>query len=251
MILITGASSGIGEATAERFAQDGKALILWGRNRERLEAVRKQCLALGSKSVHVASLDVRDRPTMVDQVKKNPAIYERVEVVLNNAGLARGLSPFQDAVPEDLEEMIDVNVKGFLNVTTTILPILLKKNQGHLIHLGSVAGTSLYPKGHVYCASKAAIHALTQTFRMDLNGTALRVTEIAPGMVETNFSVSRFGDAAKAKAVYAGMTPLVAVDIADAIHWAATRPAHVNIQEIVMYPVAQASPTIVSRKSSL
>lgn len=248
MILITGASSGIGEATAERFARDARPLILWGRRRERLEAVRKKCLSLGAKSVHLADFDVRDRVAMLAEVEENRPLYEKVSVLLNNAGLAKGFSPFQDAKIEELDEMIDVNVKGFLNVTTTILPLLLKKNQGHMIHLGSVAGTIVYPKGHVYCASKAAIHALTTAFRMDLNGTAIRVTEIAPGMVETGFSVARFEDEAKAKAVYHGMTPLIAEDVADAIHWAATRPEHVNIQEIVMYPVAQASPTIVSRK---
>lgn len=248
MILITGASSGIGEATAERFSRDGRALILWGRRHERLLAVRKKCLDMGALSVHIATFDVRDRTALQAEITAHRSLYEKTEVLLNNAGLARGLSPFQEAKIEDLDEMIDVNVKGFLNVTTEILPFLLKKNQGHMIHLGSVAGTSVYPRGHVYCASKAAIHALTLGFRMDLNGTAIRVTEIAPGMVETEFSISRFGDEAKAKAVYAGMTPLLAVDIADAIHWAATRPAHVNIQEIVMYPVAQASPTQVSRK---
>lgn len=248
MILVTGASSGIGEATAERFSQDGRKLVLWARHRERLEAVKKKCLELGASSVHIATFDVRDRAAMQAEISSHQVLYEKTEVLLNNAGLARGFSPFQDAKIEDLDEMIDVNVKGFLNVTTAVLPFLLKKNQGHLIHLGSVAGTAIYPKGHVYCASKAAIHALTLAFRMDLNGTALRVTEIAPGMVETEFSVSRFGDSAKAEAVYHGMTPLLAVDVADAVHWAATRPAHVNIQEIVMYPVAQASPTIVSRK---
>lgn len=248
MILITGASNGIGEATAERFARDGRSLILWGRKLERLETVRKKCLSLGAKSVHLASFDVRDRPAMLSEVEANRPLYEKVTVLLNNAGLAKGFSPFQDAKIEDLDEMIDVNVKGFLNVTTSILPLLVKKNQGHMIHLGSVAGTISYPKGHVYCASKAAIHALTSAFRMDLNGTAIRVTEIAPGMVETGFSINRFQDEEKAKAVYHGMTPLVAEDVADAIHWAATRPEHVNIQEIVMYPVAQASPTIVSRK---
>lgn len=248
MILITGASSGIGEATAERFAQEGCPLILWARRREALELLGKKCLKLGAKAVHIAAFDVRDRAAMDAEIERNRSLYEGVEVLLNNAGLARGFSPFQEARIEDLDEMIDVNVKGFVHVATCILPFLLKKNQGHMIHLGSVAGTSVYPKGHVYCASKAAVHALTTGFRMDLNGTAIRVTEVSPGMVETGFSISRFGEEEKAKAVYHGMVPLVAADIADAIHWAATRPSHVNIQEIVMYPVAQASPTIVSRK---
>lgn len=248
MILITGASSGIGEATAERFARDGRSLILWARRLDRLEAVKKRCLELGSKSVHVAALDVRDAGAIAKEIEKNGTLYAKAEVLVNNAGLARGLSTFQDADLSDFDEMIDTNLKGFLNVNKLILPLFLKKNQGHLVHLGSVAGRWTYPKGHVYCATKAAVRALSEGIRMDLNGTAIRVTEIAPGMVDTDFSTVRLGDAERAKSVYAGMTPLLGEDIADAIHWVSTRPAHVNIQEMVIYPVDQASPTLVTRR---
>ncbi|MBC7385101.1 MAG: SDR family NAD(P)-dependent oxidoreductase [Cryobacterium sp.] len=248
MILITGASSGIGEATAETFARAGAPLVLWARRLERLEAVKIRCLELGAAQVHVASLDVRDPKAIHHEISTHQEIYSSLTVLVNNAGLARGLSTFQDADPSDFEAMIDTNIKGFLNVTKAVLPGFLKKNHGHLVHLGSVAGRWNYPKGHVYCATKAAVKALSEGIRMDLNGTAIRVTEIAPGMVDTEFSTVRLGDADRAKGVYAGMTPLLASDIADAIHWCATRPPHVNIQEMVIYPVDQASPTLVSRR---
>jgi NADP-dependent 3-hydroxy acid dehydrogenase YdfG len=249
MILITGASSGIGASTAEAFAKEKRALILWGRRREKLASLRQRCLDLGSPAVHLAVFDVRDRPALAAELETHRSIYEKTEVVVNNAGLARGMSPFQDAKMEDLDEMVDVNVKGFLNVAQGILPLLLKKNSGHLIHLGSAAARWPYPKGHVYCATKAAVHALSQTIRMDLNGTRIRVTEISPGMVETEFSVTRFGDAERAKAVYQGMVPLRPEDIAEAIVWTVSRPAHVNVQEMVLFPVDQASTTLVSRRS--
>lgn len=248
MILITGASSGIGEATAERFAGEGGRLILWARRADRLANVKKRCLELGAKEVHTATLDVRQNESITAEISKFHALYCQVEILVNNAGLAKGLASFQDSALEDFKEMIDTNVTGFIQVTHAILPFLLKKNRGHLIHLGSVAGRWTYPKGHVYCASKAAIRALSEGIRLDLNGTALRVTEIAPGMVETEFSSVRLGDAERAKGVYAGLTPLLGEDIADAIHWVSTRPAHVNIQEMVIYPVAQASPMILSRQ---
>lgn len=248
MILITGASSGIGEATAERFARDGGSLILWARRTDRLAAVKKHCLELGAKEVHTATVDVRKNESITSEVTKFHELYSRVEILVNNAGLAKGLATFQDSALQDFKDMIDTNVTGFIQVTHAILPLLLKKNRGHLIHLGSVAGRWTYPKGHVYCASKAAIRALSEGIRMDLNGTALRVTEIAPGMVDTEFSTVRLGDAERAKGVYEGLTALSGQDIADAIHWVSSRPAHVNIQEMVIYPVAQASPTIVSRQ---
>jgi NADP-dependent 3-hydroxy acid dehydrogenase YdfG len=248
MILITGASSGIGQVTAEAYAREGKPLALWARRADRLEQVRVRCLELGARKVHIAALDVRDRTAIADEVAKHRGLYSETTILVNNAGLARGLSSFQDAAAEDLDEMIDTNVKGFLNVTQALLPFFLEKNAGHLVHLGSVAGRWIYPKGHVYCATKAAVHALTEGIRLDLVGQAIRVTEIAPGMVETEFSEVRLRDAERAKSIYQGMTPLRADDISDAILWATSRPAHVNIQEIVIYPVDQASPTVVSRK---
>jgi NADP-dependent 3-hydroxy acid dehydrogenase YdfG len=248
MILITGASSGIGEVTALAYARDGKPLILWARRANRLEAVQRKCLELGAKTVHTATLDVRDRAAISSELSRYPELYSETTILVNNAGLARGLSSFQDAAAEDLDEMVDTNVKGFLNVTQAVLPFFLRKNAGHLVHLGSVAGRLVYPKGHVYCATKAAVRALTEGIRLDLSGKAIRVTEIAPGMVETEFSEVRLRDSERAKTVYQGMTPLRAEDIADAILWATSRPPHVNIQEIVIYPVDQASPTVVARK---
>jgi 3-hydroxy acid dehydrogenase/malonic semialdehyde reductase len=247
-VFITGGSSGIGAASAGLFARDHRPIILWARRIEKLEAVAKRCRELGSPNVHVASVDVRDRAAIDAEILKHESLYRDVEILLNNAGLAKGMVPFQEAKTEDLTVMIDTNVTGFLHVTQAILPFLLKANRGHLIHLGSAAARWAYPKGHVYCASKAAVHSLTQTLRLDLSGTAIRVTEISPGMVNTDFSAIRFGDAERAKAVYANMTPLSAEDIADTIHWAATRPAHVNIQEMVIYPVDQASTSVVYRR---
>jgi NADP-dependent 3-hydroxy acid dehydrogenase YdfG len=249
-VFITGGSSGIGAASAELFAKDGRPIILWARRHDRLEAVARRCRDLGAPKVHIASIDVREREAIVAEIRANEDVYREVDVLLNNAGLAKGMVPFPEAKTEDFDQMIDTNLKGFLSVTEAILPFFIAANRGHLIHLGSAAARWAYPKGHVYCATKAAVHSLTETLRLDLNGTAIRVTEIAPGMVNTDFSTVRLGDEKRAKAVYAGMTPLLAADIADAIHWVATRPAHVNIQEMVIYPVDQASTTVVSRRPS-
>lgn len=247
-VFITGGSGGIGAATAELFAKDRRPIVLWARRRERLEAVAERLRDLGAPSVHVAVVDVRDRAAIDVEIRANESIYRSVDTLVNNAGLAKGMVPFQDAKAADIAEMIDTNLSGFLHVTQAILPFFLAANRGHLVHLGSAAARWAYPKGHVYCATKAAVHSLTETLRLDLNGTAIRVTEISPGMVNTDFSTVRFGDADRAKAVYAGMTPLLAEDIADTIHWAVSRPPHVNIQEMVIYPVDQANTTLVSRR---
>lgn len=247
MILITGASSGIGAATARAFARAKRPLILWARRRERLESLKKECLALGAPEVLIAVIDVRDASAITEETRLPH--YARVDVLVNNAGLARGLSPFQSDEPSHWDDMIDTNLKGVLNVTHALLPYLLKKNSGHIVNVGSVAGRWYYPKGHVYCATKAAVHALNEGLRLDLVGTNIRVTEISPGMVETEFSNVRLEDDAKAKQVYAGLQPLVAEDVAETILWCCQRPAHVNVQELVLYPTAQASPTVVHRKS--
>lgn len=248
-VLITGGSSGIGSAVAELFAKDKREIILWARREDRLREVADRCRSLGAPRVHFAQIDVRDSIKILSEIKKDQGLYETVDILVNNAGLAKGLTPFQDALPADLEEMVSTNVMGFLHVTQAILPLFLKNNRGHFIHLGSAAARWAYAKGHVYCATKAAVHSLSETLRLDLNGTPIRVTEISPGMVNTDFSTVRLGDPERAKAVYAGMTPLSAQDIADTIHWSASRPAHVNIQEMVIYPVDQASTSVVSRKS--
>lgn len=247
MILITGASSGIGAATARAFARLKRPLILWARRTDRLEDLKKECLALGSPEVAIAPVDVRDASAIGKETAAS--LYARVEVLVNNAGLARGLSPFQSDSPAHWDDMIDTNLKGVLNVTHAILPHLLKRNSGHIVNVGSVAGRWFYPKGHVYCATKAAVHALNEGLRLDLVGTNIRVTEISPGMVETEFSQVRLEDAEKAKQVYAGLQPLVADDVAETIVWCCLRPSHVNVQELVLYPTAQASTTVVHRKS--
>ncbi len=250
MILITGASSGIGEATARAFAHAGKSLVLLARREDRLKQIatelRKQHPGI---EVHTLTGDVTDRTAISRIFEREASTLSRITVLLNNAGLARGLAPLQSGRPEDWDEMIDTNIKGLLNITHAVLPLFLKNREGHIVNLGSVAGHFTYPNGNVYCATKYAVRALTESLRLDLHGTGIRVTEISPGMVETEFSQVRLGDAEKARAVYQGMTPLTASDIADTVVWATSRPRHVNIQEIIVYPVDQASPTLVARNS--
>ena len=190
-----------------------------------------------------------DREAVAAFAKNHAALLSRLTVFVNNAGLAKGLSTFQEGNPEDWDVTIDTNVKGFLYMAHAILPFFLKKGDGHVVNLGSVAGHLVYPKGNVYCASKHAVKALNEAMRIDMNGSGIRVTAVSPGMVETEFSEVRLGDKEKAKAIYAGMRPLKPQDIADAIVWSVNRPKHVNIQEIVIYPTDQASPTLVTRRS--
>lgn len=246
MILITGATSGIGEATARAFAAEKKNLVLIGRRKDRLE---KLCAELshahGIEAVALA-VDV----TNAAQIEKiDPKLLDRVEVLINNAGLARGRKLIQEGSLTDWNEMIDTNIKGLLAMTRTLLPFFTQKKHGHIVNIGSVAGHWTYPNGNVYCATKAAVHSLTECMRLDLNGTGVRVTEISPGMVETEFSQIRLGDAAAAKAVYQGLTPLSAQDIAETITWCVNRPKHVNIQDLVIYPTDQASPNLAYRHS--
>ncbi len=248
MILITGASSGIGQACAIQYAKKNRPLILWARRLDRLERLITELKTHGSPQVHIAAVDVSDRAQIETELKKNPGVYSQIKILINNAGLALGLETFQDSDLSDADRVIDTNLKGLLYETHAVLPIFLKNGAGHIVHLGSVAGRYNYPKGHVYCATKAAVKSLNESLRMDLLGTPIRMTEIAPGMVETEFSQVRFQDAEKAKKVYAGMTPLSADDVAEAVVWSTDRPNHVNIQEIVLYPTDQASPTLVSRK---
>ncbi len=249
MIFITGASSGIGRATATAFAKMGRPLLLVARRKDRLEALAKELADVFKVAVVPYVLDVR-KPRDIEAFSVSHADYlERVEVLVNNAGLAKGFDPFQTSNPEDWEAMWDTNVKGLLYVTRVCLPHFLKAKRGHIINLGSVAGRWVYPRGHVYSATKRAVSALTEGLRLDLHGSGIRVTEIAPGMVETEFSEVRFEDKAKAKTVYQGLTPLSAADIAETIVWCANRPSHVNIQELVIYPTDQASPTTVNRKA--
>lgn len=249
LALITGATAGIGEACARALAQQGYPLHLLGRRLDRLQALQRE-LAGQAPAVTIAQVDVSDRAQVQDWATQHDALLSRSGILINNAGLAKGLDLIQDGQLDDWEAMIDTNLKGLLYVTRAVLPHWLKRKHGHLVNLGSVAGHWTYPRGNVYSATKYAVRSLTESLRLDLLGTGIRVTEIAPGMVETEFSQVRLGSAERAKAVYAGMTPLRAVDIAEAVIWALDRPAHVTIQEIVLYPTDQASPTQVHRKGS-
>ncbi|MBI2428445.1 MAG: SDR family oxidoreductase [Ignavibacteriales bacterium] len=251
IVFITGASSGIGRSSAIKFAELGANLLICARRKERLEEVSKEIALRYKTNVHSFQMDVRDHQEVERSLNGIPAEWKNISVLLNNAGLSSGFDTIQEGAIEDWEAMIDTNVKGLLYVTRAVLPGMIERKEGHIINLGSVAGRMVYPKGNVYNASKFAVRALNEGMKMDLLGTPVRVTTVDPGLVETEFSVVRFhGDKERASIVYKGITPLTPDDIADAIVWAATRPAHVNINEIVMMPVDQASPMMVNRKSN-
>jgi NADP-dependent 3-hydroxy acid dehydrogenase YdfG len=247
-VLITGASAGIGEACARAFAAAGARLVLTARRRERLEALAAELRdAHGTESL-LLTLDVRDREAVLSTLGGLPAEWAAVDVLVNNAGLARGTDKAQNGDPAEWDEVVQTNVNGLLYVTRAVTPGMVERGRGHVVNLGSVAGHEVYPGGAVYCATKHAVGAITKGLRMDLLGTGVRVSTVDPGMVETEFSVVRFGgDQARADSVYRGMTPLTAADIADTILWVATRPPHVNIDEIIIKPTDQASATLVHR----
>lgn len=220
------------------------------RRRERLEELAAELREGFGVRVVVAAIDAADEKQVLKLAESHGSELEQVEVLINNAGLALGLDPLHQGASADWNAMIDTNIKGLLWFTRLVLPVFTKRNSGHVVMMGSVAARWMYPRGNVYSATKAAVHAIAESLRLDLLGTKIRVTTIAPGMVETEFSEVRFkGDADRAKSVYAGMQPLSAEDVADAVVWTVDRPAHVNIQEIVMYPVDQASTSQVARKS--
>jgi NADP-dependent 3-hydroxy acid dehydrogenase YdfG len=243
LMVISGASSGFGEAAARAFAKLGHPLFLGARRMDRLSKVAAECEKLGSPQATAHELDVRSKESIDDFCKSSGT----PEILLNNAGLALGRAPIEKVREEDLLGMIETNVIGLLRMTRAFLPRMTAARKGHIINLGSYAAHGVYEGGGVYAASKAAVRVLSQTLRLELSGTGIRVTEIDPGLAETEFSLVRFGDAEKAKAVYQGLQPLTAEDVADAIVWAVTRPAHVNISEIVLTPTAQASLTKVHR----
>jgi NADP-dependent 3-hydroxy acid dehydrogenase YdfG len=234
-VLVTGASSGIGLATAELFAEKGHELTLVARRADRLGEIASRLKA------RAVPLDVSDRGAV------ESASWGEIDVLVNAAGLARGLSPVHEDDPRDWDEMLDTNVKGLLAVTRAVLPGMIARRRGHVVNLGSVAGYWVYPKGAVYCASKYAVRAISEGLRMDVHGTGVRVTEISPGMVETEFSAVRLRDSERAKAVYSGMKPLTARDIAETILWCVERPAHVNIQELIVFPTQQSGVGLVDR----
>lgn len=249
-IVVTGASSGIGRACAEHFAGRGSRLLLVARRASRLEALRDELGTRGAGEVVVDALDVRDRAAVDGWARTRQGLLAETDVLVNNAGLARGLAPLQEGDQDDWDEMLDTNVRGLLNVSRRVLPHLVARGRGHVVNVGSVAGRWVYPNGAVYCASKHAERAITEGMRMDLAGTGVRTTTVDPGLVETEFSLVRFhGDDGRAAAVYEGLEPLTARDVADVIGWVVDRPPHVSVAEVVVYPTDQASPTIVSRRT--
>jgi NADP-dependent 3-hydroxy acid dehydrogenase YdfG len=244
--LITGATSGIGKATAELFAQNGFRLILCGRRHDRLDELKSE---LGAKTeVATLAFDVRDREAVMRAIGSLESPFSEIDILVNNAGNAHGLSPIQDGNPDDWDAMIDGNVKGLLYVSKAVIPGMVERKSGHIINIGSIAGKEVYPNGNVYCASKFAVDALNQGMRLDLNQYGIRVGAINPGMVETEFSNVRFkGDDVRAANVYKDLQPLRPKDIADAILFVVTRPYHINIADLMILPTAQASATVVKR----
>ena len=246
-VLVTGATAGIGEAIAHAAAMAGADVVITGRRKQRLTEVA-EALAVHGVRVSTACFDVRDGAAIARLFEEQPELAD-VNVLVNNAGLARGTDPLHEADPDDWQEMVDTNITGLLRMTRPIAAAMAKRGDGHIVNLGSVAGRWTYPGGGVYCATKAAVAALTEGLRFDLHGTGVRVTNIEPGLVETEFSQVRFrGDAAKAKAVYAGTRALSAADVADTVLWCLQRPDHVNVQELVLYPTDQASVRDVHRR---
>ncbi len=245
--LITGATSGIGRATAKLFAKDGANLILCGRRQERLKELEE---TLGTKTkVHTLNFDVRDREAVSKAISSLPEDFSTIDILINNAGNAHGLDAIDKGNLDDWDAMLDINVKGLLYVSKAIIPQMVAKKAGHIINIGSTAGKEVYPKGNVYCASKHAVDAINQGMRIDLNAYGIRVGAVNPGLVETGFSAVRFkGDKERAESAYKGFQALKPEDIADIIHFVVTRPYHVNIADLVVMPTAQASSTII-RKS--
>lgn len=244
-VFITGASSGIGEACARAFAAQGARLVLCARRYERLQ----QLAASLPVPTHIFPLDVTDRQAVASAIAALPEDFRAIDILINNAGLSRGLNKFHEGSIEDWEEMIDTNIKGVLYVTRAVLPGMIERQRGHIINLGSVAGHYAYQNGAVYCLSKAAIKSLTESLKQDLLGTPIRVSSVDPGLVETEFSIVRFhGDVERAKKVYEGVKPMTPDDVADAIVFCATRPPHVNINFMVMMAVGQSTPTTVYRQ---
>ncbi|WP_183580062.1 SDR family NAD(P)-dependent oxidoreductase [Mucilaginibacter sp. X5P1] len=247
--LITGATSGIGEATAHLFAREGYNLILTGRRLDRLDKLASQLNKKHNIEVAVSSFDVRDRAQVIENLEALPAKWKKINVLINNAGLSQGLDPIDKGDLDDWDTMIDTNVKGLLYVTKIVSNWMIANGNGHIVNLGSIAGIDVYTNGNVYCATKHAVDALNKGMRLDLLPHGIKVTAIHPGAVETEFSNVRFkGDDARAKKVYDGFDPLVAEDVAETIWFAVSRPKHVNINELVVMPTAQANGSTIFRK---
>jgi NADP-dependent 3-hydroxy acid dehydrogenase YdfG len=248
---ITGASSGIGAACAASFARAGARLLLAARRKERLQSMASDLRSAGAEDVYTISLDVRDRKQVQAAVDGLPSAWQAIDILINNAGLSRGLEKVYEGKIDDWEEMIDTNVKGLLYVTRAVVPGMVQRSAGHVVNLGSTAGHMTYPNGAVYCATKAAENRVSEGLREDLLGTPVRVTTVDPGMVETEFSKVRFhGDESRAAKIYQGLTPLQAEDVADTILWVVTRAAHVNIAQVLLTSVDQANSLLFNRRTS-
>jgi len=250
-VFITGASAGIGAACAAVFAREGYDLLLAARRIDRLTELSDRLKGQYEVHTHLLALDVRDPDEVFTAFSNLPGEWQQVDVLINNAGLSQGLDPIHEGDIGDWDRMIDTNIKGLLYVTRAVTPIMAARGAGHIINIGSIAGKEVYPKGNVYCATKHAVDALTKGMRIDLLDKHIRVTAIHPGMVETEFSVVRFkGDRARADAVYQNLEPLVADDIAEAVWFAASRPKHVNVNDLVIMPTAQANATLIVREEN-
>ncbi len=249
IVLITGASSGIGAACAKVFANAGAKLILAARRLERLQEL-VELSDTTSVQFHLLQLDVSDRSAVESAISSLPPGWSDIDILINNAGLSRGLDKLHEGDFQDWEEMIDTNIKGLLYLTRYVVPGMVKRDRGHVVNIGSIAGHQTYPNGNVYCGTKAAVRAISEGLKQDLLGTPIRVSSVDPGMVETEFSEVRFhGDSDRAKKVYQGVTPLTPDDVADVVFFCVTRPSHVNINEVVLMPVDQASATLVNRRN--
>jgi len=248
IVFITGASSGIGKACSEYFAAEGAKLILTARREILLRELTEKFNREYNTDAIIFSLDVRDKNSVNELVNSLPKKWKNIDILINNAGLAKGLNKIYEDDIDNWEDMIDTNVKGLLYVTRAIVPGMVDRKSGHVINIGSTAGHEAYPKGHVYCATKHAVNAITKSLRMDVVDKNIRVSTVDPGAVETNFSNVRFfGDKEKAKNVYKGLTPLTAEDVAEAVLFCATRPPHANIAEIILMPTQQASALVFHR----
>ena len=249
-VFVTGASSGIGRACAELFAKEGAKLLLCARNTEKLRALAEKLKTAYQTETHTITLDVSDRDAVRSALEDLPLEWQGVDVLVNNAGLALGLEKLHEGNINHWEQMIDTNIKGVLYVTRHVLGNMLERNKGHIINIGSTSGYQVYSGGAVYCATKFAVRGITEGIKMDVHGTPIRVTSIHPGMVETQFSVTRFeGDQPKADTVYKGMTPLLPEDVADTVVYAATRPPHVDVREIIVMPTDQTAAHLCHREA--
>jgi 3-hydroxy acid dehydrogenase / malonic semialdehyde reductase len=250
IIMITGATAGFGWATAKKFAKNGYNIIITGRRKDRLDELEKELMTSGNAKVLSLNFDVRKSSEVAEAVEKLPSGWKNIDILVNNAGLAVGLERVDAGIIDDWERMIDTNIKGLLYVTRAVAPLMVARGKGHIFNMGSIAGKSAYEGGNVYCATKSAVDSLTKSMRIDLLKHNIRVTQIAPGMAETEFSMVRFkGDAEKAKAVYKGIDALTAEDIAEVIYFCATRPDHVCINDLVITPTQQADVFFTNRKA--